>query len=166
MKYLFWYFSGWIILKLSDTYIQCNGNFSKNLQFLIHISIHRWEAQIIICVPIPKAYMKGVTPKSRLKNGRLTTISRHFFGRLYYVFHKTEIQIVILRCLMSQISNCIKSYDIASVKVFFFHAWKRIISGLVYQNEVFTPPKEISSRIFKMAIFPKFFGAFMKHIIW
>ena len=30
---------------------------------------------------------------------------------------------------------------------------------------VLTPPKEISSHIFKMAIFPKFFEAFMSHII-
>ena len=30
---------------------------------------------------------------------------------------------------------------------------------------ILTPPKETSSHIFKMVIFPKFFWAFMKHII-
>ena len=54
----------------------------------------------------------------------------HFFGNYISIFHKTEIQTVILRCLKSQNLNWIKNYDII-----FFHAWKCIILVLVCQSE-------------------------------
>ena len=39
------------------------------------------------------------------------TISGHFFANHMVIFHKTEIQAVILRCLMSLNPNWYKSYD-------------------------------------------------------
>ena len=43
--------------------------------------------------------------------GHFRTISGHFFANYMNIFHKTEIQTVILRCLMSLKLNRCKSYD-------------------------------------------------------
>ena len=48
------------------------------------------------------------------KNGHFTPISGHFFGTYLSIFHKTEIQTVILRCLVCKNCSWIKSYDINS----------------------------------------------------
>ena len=47
----------------------------------------------------------------KLINGHFTTISGHFFANYVSIFHKTEIQTVILRCFMSLKLNWCKSYD-------------------------------------------------------
>ena len=47
------------------------------------------------------------------------TISGHFFGNYNKIFHKTEVQTVILKCLTCLNPNCIKSNAI--LKHFFFH---------------------------------------------
>ena len=39
------------------------------------------------------------------------TITGHFFTNYMFIFHKTEIQTVILRCLTIINLNCYKSYD-------------------------------------------------------
>ena len=44
-------------------------------------------------------------------NGSCTTISGHFLAICMFIFHKTEIQTVILRCLTIINLNCYKSYD-------------------------------------------------------
>ena len=44
-------------------------------------------------------------------NGRCRTISDHFFANCINIFHKTEVQTVILMCLMGQNLNWSKSYD-------------------------------------------------------
>ena len=95
------------------------------------------------------------------KNGHFTPISGHFFGTYISIFHKTEIQTVILRCLVCKNCSWIKSYNTMLVKIFFFHAWKCIN----LPKGVLTPQKKTSSCVFKMGIFSKFFGAFMRHII-
>ena len=46
----------------------------------------------------------------------------HFFANYMKFFHKTEVQTVILRCLICLHLNWIKSYDIIGIKIFFFHA--------------------------------------------
>ena len=51
------------------------------------------------------------------------------------IFHKTEIQMVILRCLVCLNLNWVKSYDIFWLKYLFFHAWKSIISGVKYRSK-------------------------------
>ena len=70
-----------------------------------------------------------------LINGHFMTISGHFFANYIKIFHKTEIQTVILRCLVCLNPDWIKSNDIISVEIFFFQAWKCIISGLVCRSE-------------------------------
>ena len=55
-----------------------------------------------------------------LKNGYFSNISGHFFGCYIDIFHKTEIQTVILRCLVCKNLNWIKSYDTLLVKIFIF----------------------------------------------
>ena len=58
-----------------------------------------------------------------------------FFGNYINIFCKTEIQMVILRCLVCKNYDLIKSRGIILIKSFFFHAWKCIISGLVCRSE-------------------------------
>ena len=40
-----------------------------------------------------------------------TTISGHFFANCMFIFHKTEVQMVILKCLKSLNPNWFTSYD-------------------------------------------------------
>ena len=42
--------------------------------------------------------LEGVSKRSRVTNDWFTTIFSHLFGHLHNIFHKTEIQMVILRC--------------------------------------------------------------------
>ena len=58
------------------------------------------------------------------KNGHILTISGHFFASYINMFFKTEIQTVILRCLVGLKLNWIKSYDILLVKIFIFSCLK------------------------------------------
>ena len=44
-------------------------------------------------------------------SSRFTTISSHFFDNFLYIFHKTEVQTVILRCWTGLNHNWFKSYD-------------------------------------------------------
>ena len=53
-----------------------------------------------------------------LLNGGFTTISGHFFTICMFIFHKTEVQTVILRCFMVLNLNWFKSYD---TKCTYFH---------------------------------------------
>ena len=43
--------------------------------------------------------LEGESQNLRLINHHFTTLSNHFFGIAMSIFHKTEIQTVILRCL-------------------------------------------------------------------
>jgi hypothetical protein len=45
-------------------------------------------------------------------NDRVTTISGHFFAICIFIFHKTEVQTVILRCLTGLNLNWFKSYGV------------------------------------------------------
>ena len=84
-----------------------------------------------------------------------------FFGNYTVIFHKTEIQTVILRCLVHLNLNQIKSYNIMLVKNVSFHS-----SFQGYFAEVnFDNFQETSCHIFKTAIFSKLYEAFMAHII-
>ena len=49
--------------------------------------------------------------KQQLINGHFTTMSGHFFANYMFVFHKTEVQVVILRCLKSPKPNWYNRYD-------------------------------------------------------
>ena len=47
----------------------------------------------------------------QLINGHFTTMSGHFLPKNMVIFHKTEIQTVILRCLTSLNLNRFQRYD-------------------------------------------------------
>ena len=80
-------------------------------------------------------FWKKKTENLIFKNGPFWTICGHFFGNYIDIFHKTEIQTVILRCLVCLNLNWVKSYDIFWLKYLFFHAWKSIISGVKYRSK-------------------------------
>ena len=58
------------------------------------------------------------------KKGYFSTMCGHIFGIHIYFFHKTEIQTVILRCLVCLNTNWIKSYDVIFGKKSFFSCVK------------------------------------------
>ena len=84
-----------------------------------------------------------------------------FFANYINIFHKVEIQKVILRCLVCLNLNWVKSYVIFWLKYLFFHARKSII----LPKQVLIPQKKICCHVFKMGIFSKLFVAVMAHII-
>ena len=86
------------------------------------------------------------------KNDQFKTISGDFFGKYMNIFHKTEIQTVILRCLISKNLNWVISYNKIMIKIFFFNAWKCIISELVCQSE-FGHLREKPAPVFSKWIF-------------
>ena len=92
------------------------------------------------------------------KNGHFSTICGHFYGNFMDIFHKTEIQMVILRCLVCLNLNWIKSYDII-IGYFFFHALKCIISRVKYQSKFWHLRRKLA------AIFSKcfFFNSLVSH---
>ena len=55
--------------------------------------------------------IKCVQKKSRLTNCRFTTISSQISAIYMTIFHKPEVQTVILRCWMGLYLNWFKSYD-------------------------------------------------------
>jgi hypothetical protein len=57
------------------------------------------------------------------KNGHFLTICGHFYGNYIYIFHKTEIQTVILRCLvcLNQVYGALG--ELSDNRDFSLHAW-------------------------------------------
>ena len=105
--------------------------------------------------------------RKNLKNAWLIhflTVCGHFFANFMNIFKKTEVQMVILRCLVSLYLNWIKSYYIILVKKQFFLCLKVHNFRAILPKWFFTPQKEISCHIFKMVILTKFFDDLMNHI--
>ena len=100
-------------------------------------------------------FVKKGTENLWLINGHLGTISGHFLAHNMKIFHKKEAQTVILRCLVYLNLNLIKSYDIILGRLFFFACLKMHYFRDIWPMWVLVPPKETSSQIFKIAIFPK-----------
>ena len=98
------------------------------------------------------------------KNGHFTTISGHLFGNYINIFHKTEIQTVILRCLVCKNCNWIKSCNIILIKIFFLSCLKMDHFRASLPKWFLTPQKETSSCVFKMGIFSRFFWALMRFV--
>ena len=88
----------------------------------------------------------------------------HLFANFMNIFHETEVQTVILRCLVSLDLNWIKSYCLIIVKKKFFWCLKMHHFRAISPKWVLSPQKEISCHIFKMAILTKFFDDLMNHI--
>ena len=99
-----------------------------------------------------------------LINDHFLTVFGHLFANSINTFHKTEVQTVILRCLVSLNLNGIKSYYIILAKKIFLDAWKCIVLRAISPKSVLRPQKEISGHIFKVPILTKFFDDLMNHI--
>ena len=105
------------------------------------------------------------TENLSFKNGHFLTICGHFFGNYIDIFHKTEIQTVILRCLVCLNLNWIQSYNIILVKNSFFSCLKMHHFSGVLPKWVLLHQMEISCHFFKLALFSKFFGDLISHMI-
>ena len=88
-----------------------------------------------------------------------------FFAIFMKISHKTEVQMDILRFLVSLNLNWIKSYYIILVKKKFFPCLKMRHFRAISPKWVLRPRKKISWHIFKMAILTKFFDDLMNHIV-
>ena len=64
------------------------------------------------------------TANLSFKIGYFLTIFGHFFASYINIFYKTDVQTVILRCLVCLNLDWIKNYDILSVKIFIFSCLK------------------------------------------
>ena len=114
----------------------------------------------------------GVFNFVRKKNEKLPlikwlfmTISGHFSASYIEIFHKTEVQTVILRCLVCLNLNWIQSYNIILVKNSFFSCLKMHHFSGVLPKWVLLHQMEISCHFFKLALFSKFFGDLISHMI-
>ena len=67
-------------------------------------------------------FVKKKPENLQLKNGHFITLSGHFFANYTKIFQKTEIQTVILRCLVRLNLNWVKSQGIILVQNKFVHA--------------------------------------------
>ena len=63
-------------------------------------------------IPVCCNFVKKTTENLWLINGHLGTISGHFWANYMKIFHKKEVQTVILRCLVCLNLNWIKSYNL------------------------------------------------------
>ena len=92
------------------------------------------------------------------------TVFGHFFANFMNIFHKTEVQTIILRCLVSLNLNWIRSnYKILVIEKK-FPCLKMQHFRAISPRWILTPQKEISCHIFKMVILTKFFDDLMNHI--
>ena len=64
--------------------------------------------------------LEGDFQNLRMINGRFKTTSGHFFGIYMNIFHKTEVQVVILIWLTGLNPNFFMTYD-TKCKYFHFH---------------------------------------------
>lgn len=102
--------------------------------------IKKYETKHNFFISVYFQFCKKKNENLWLINGYFTTISGHFSANYSKISHKTKVQMVI-----------------SWMKMHYFMA--------ILPKWILAPPKETSSHIFKMVIFPKFFGAFMKIII-
>ena len=119
---------------------------SKNTYiFLFHF--------LFFCYFVKKKYWKYMT--------HFRTISGPLLANYIKIFHKSEVQMVILRCLVCLNPNWIKSYDLICITILFSKPENASFVGY-FMKWVLTPQKETGSLIIKMDIFPKFSGCFYK----
>ena len=124
-----------------------------------------WDKTQFFFVSVFFNFVRKKNENLWLINGHITTISGHFSADYSRIFHKADVQTVILMCLVYLYINWIKSYIIKFVKSFFFSCLKMHYFKAILPKWDLAPPNKTSSHIFKMVIFPKFFGSFMTHII-
>ena len=85
------------------------------------------RSQIARVIKIAKYDSRKIETESQnlqMKNGLFTTIVGHFFANYVDIFHKTEVQMIILRC-----STCLNLYWFKSFDTTrkYFHFWFSVI---------------------------------------
>ena len=70
---------------------------------------------IVARVGLSTFYVKTDPKRMLLLNNWYTTIPGHFFAMCMFIFHKTEVQRVILICLMGLNCNWFKSYGLKCI---------------------------------------------------
>ena len=103
----------WLSIRGSDGHFEVLNKSNSRI-------LKKW--QLLSFWGIKTHFVRNETENLCLLNGHFTTIYGHFFANCIEIFHKTEIQMVILRYLVSLNLICIKNYDILLVKIFFFIA--------------------------------------------
>ena len=83
----------------------------------------------IFLFPFIFNFLRKKSGNLQLINGHFTTIYGRFSANYNKIFHKTEAQTVILRCLVYLYLDWIKSYDIILVKNFFFMPENALFQG-------------------------------------
>ena len=122
------------------------------------IWIKSYDIKHIFFISCFLQFCKKNTENLWLINGHFRTISGHFLANCMKIFHKKEVQTVILRCLVGLNLNWIKNYDIILVKIFFYHAWKCSISWLVCRSEFWPLLKKLALIFSKWLFFQNSFG--------
>ena len=83
----------------------------RSSHFLFMVFGHFWRQSYKNSKILDNLCLKCVQKKSRLTNCRFTTMSSQICAIYINIFHKTEVQAVILRCGMGLYLNWFKSYD-------------------------------------------------------
>ena len=81
------------------------------LKCLTGLNLDWFKSYGLRCSLRLRAKFGELQKKRQLINSHFKTIYGHFFANYMFIFHKTEIQTVILRCLTIINLNCYKSYD-------------------------------------------------------
>ena len=123
-----------------------------------------WQETQFFLSPLIFSFERKKSWKFVTHKWPLLTVFGHLFANFMNFFHETEVQTVILRCLVSLNLNGIKSYYIILAKKIFLDAWKCIVLRAISPKSVLRPQKEISGHIFKVPILTKFFDDLMNHI--
>ena len=62
--------------------------------------------------PMPYHAVYSESKRMTITNAHFSTISGHFFTKCMFIFHKTEVQKILLRCLMGLHLDWFKSYSL------------------------------------------------------
>ena len=88
-----------------------------------------------------KTTYEGESQNLWLINHHFTTLSSHFFDIAICIFHKTEIQTVILRCWAGLNHNWFQSYEATNYSASFPPHYRRVLLSrlLVYSLCIYPP---------------------------
>ena len=102
----------------------CTGTFSAHIIKFISLTVHllNWKEACFV------QKLKSDRKWMLLLNNCHKIISGHFFAIFIFIFHKTDVRTVILRCLAGLIYDWLKSYD---TKHKYFHFF---FFAILYKN--------------------------------
>ena len=126
---IFFFFEIWVVFKVRTFWVELTI-WKKNLSHgIVHLLSKRIEAN-------SDCYGKDRMFYASFAFCWFSTISSQFFAIYICIFHKTEVQTVILRCLPGLNSNWFKNYDIKG-KYFHFLFIVILFKNTHFQNLCF-----------------------------